>query len=363
VRENEAMLRRSRAQARVDALTGLGNRRALMYALGKQLEAPDGTKMLALFDLNGFKVYNDTFGHLAGDGLLERLGRRLAERVEPDGRAFRLGGDELCAIVPVGDLADVAGRAADVAEALTETGEGFHVTAAHGAVRLTADLEDAAAALRLADQRMYAQKHGGRPSAPRQAAEALKQALAEHDGSLDDHASNVADLAVATAARLGLSPVEVEDVRYASEMHDIGKIAVPDAILAKEGELTEEEWGFIRRHTITGERILHAAPALRHVAALVRASHERWDGEGYPDGLSGSKIPLGARIIAVADAYDAMVSDRPYRKAMSAVEAIAELRRCAGSHFDPAVVDAFVGLLRDAEPPGQGAEAVTAERV
>ncbi len=326
--------------------------------LERSLAAPDGTTMLALFDLNGFKNYNDAFGHLAGDALLERLGRRLAERVEPDGAAYRLGGDELCAIVPVGPLADIVGQAADVAKALAESGEGFDVTAAYGAVRLTPDVSDPSAALRLADQRMYAQKHGGRVSAPRQAAEALKQALAERDGGLDEHATAVADLAVATAQRLGLSPVEIEDVRYASEMHDIGKIAVPDAILSKPGALTDEEWGFIRRHTITGERILQAAPALRHVAALVRSSHERFDGGGYPDGTAGTDIPLGSRIICVADAYDAMVSERPYRRPMSAAEAIAELRACAGTHFDPAVVDAVVGHLRDAEPPGSGGAAL-----
>jgi diguanylate cyclase (GGDEF)-like protein len=358
IRENERLLRLSRQQARLDALTGLGNRRALIPALERALEAPDGRAMLALFDLNGFKAYNDAFGHLAGDALLERLGRRLSERVAPDGAAYRLGGDELCVIVPVGALADIVGQAADVAKALAEKGEGFDVTAAYGAVRLTADVPDPSAALRVADARMYAQKHGGRVSAPRQAAEALKQALAERDGGLDHHANAVADLAVATAERLGLSPVEVEDVRYASEMHDIGKIAVPDAILAKPGALTDEEWGFIRRHTITGERILQAAPALRHVAAIVRASHERCDGSGYPDGVEGADIPLGARIIAVADAYDAMVSDRPYRRAMSPVEAIAELRACAGTHFDPGVVDAVVGHLRDAEPPAGGEAAL-----
>jgi HD-GYP domain-containing protein (c-di-GMP phosphodiesterase class II) len=125
----------------------------------------------------------------------------------------------------------------------------------------------------------------------------------------------------------------------------VGKVAVPDAILNKPASLDEEEWGFMRRHTILGERILSAAPALREVAALVRASHERYDGDGYPDKLVGDEIPMGARIVAVCDAFDAMTSDRPYRSAQTVEMAAAELRRCSGSQFDPVVVDAFCAEL------------------
>ena len=125
----------------------------------------------------------------------------------------------------------------------------------------------------------------------------------------------------------------------------MGKVAIPDAILNKAGRLSDEEWGFMRRHTLIGERIVAAAPALGQVARLVRSSHERWDGDGYPDGTAGEDIPLGARVVAVCDAYDAIVSDRPYRAARSAEEALAELQRCAGTQFDPAVVAAFAAVL------------------
>jgi HD-GYP domain-containing protein (c-di-GMP phosphodiesterase class II) len=147
---------------------------------------------------------------------------------------------------------------------------------------------------------------------------------------------------VATAHALGLGADEVERVRHATELRDIGKVAVPDAILAKPGPLRPEEWEFVRRHPVIGERIIDGAPALHRVGALVRSSHERWDGGGYPDRLAGGDIPLGARIVAVADAFAAMTSRRPYRPARSADEAIAELRACAGSQFDPEVVEAFV---------------------
>jgi HD-GYP domain-containing protein (c-di-GMP phosphodiesterase class II) len=138
---------------------------------------------------------------------------------------------------------------------------------------------------------------------------------------------------------------QVGPLLQAASLHDVGKAAIPDEILLKEGPLDVDEWALMRRHTLIGERILDAAPALARAAKLVRWSHERWDGHGYPDGISGEQIPLGSRIIAVCDAYDAMTSERPYRKAMSALEAMRELQRSAGAQFDPAVVRAVVSAL------------------
>jgi HD-GYP domain-containing protein (c-di-GMP phosphodiesterase class II) len=146
---------------------------------------------------------------------------------------------------------------------------------------------------------------------------------------------------VAVGRELGLDEGELPALRAAGALHDIGKLAIPDAILSKPGPLTEAEWEFVRRHTVIGERILRAAPALAAVGPLVRASHEHFDGAGYPDGAAGEEIPLASRIVAVCDAYDAMTSPRPYRTAMSPEGALAELRACAGSQFDPMVVDAF----------------------
>jgi two-component system cell cycle response regulator len=145
--------------------------------------------------------------------------------------------------------------------------------------------------------------------------------------------------------RLGLITEDLDQVRQAAQLHDIGKVAIPDAILHKPGPLDDEEWAFIRSHTIIGERILDAAPALGRVAALVRSSHERWDGGGYPDKVGGSAIPLGSRIVAVCDAFDAMTSDRSYRQAMRTEDALAELRRCAGTQFDPVVVQTFCAVI------------------
>jgi diguanylate cyclase (GGDEF)-like protein len=339
--ENVAMLRTSRDEALTDALTGLGNRRALARAINELLPLADPERplVLALFDLDGFKQYNDTFGHPAGDTLLVRLGGNLSAFLHGRGRAFRMGGDEFCALFQTsGEPSEpmVHGAAA----ALSEHGDGFSITCSHGAIALPLETTEPVEALRIADQRMYANKHAGRTSAGRQSKDVLLRALAERDPHLGTHAETVA-LAAATAEALGLPPDAVEHVRHASELHDVGKVAIPDAILGKPGPLTAEEWRFVRRHTLIGERIILAAPALARVATLVRSSHERWDGTGYPDALAGEAIPVGARIVAVGDAFAAMIAGRPYRAARTPEEALEELRRAAGTQFDPVVVDAW----------------------
>ena len=327
-RENVGMLRTSRDEALTDALTGLGNRRALARDLARQLpEADDASPfVLVLFDLDGFKHYNDTFGHPAGDALLVRLGANLATYLSGRGRAYRMGGDEFCALFEPGDeVADpiIAGAAT----ALTEHGEGFNVSSSYGAIVLPREAQDATEALRIADQRMYAQKNAGRTSATRQSKDVLVRALTERAPELFTHLEGVAELAEAVARRLGMNDDEAECVRHAAELQDIGKVAIPDAILTKPGPLDPHEWEFIRRHTLIGERIVSAAPALGAVAALVRSSHERWDGTGYPDRLLEQEIPLGARVVCVVDAFDAMISERPYSAAVAPAAALSELRR------------------------------------
>jgi two-component system cell cycle response regulator len=339
LRENAGMLVTSRHEALTDALTGLGNRRALTRDLDRVAGGQRGGAVLALFDLDGFKHYNDSYGHPAGDALLQRLGAKLAAHVAGAGTAYRMGGDEFCVL-----LADGAGpneEAAACAGALSEQGDGFTITCSFGAIAVPGEAQDAGEALRIADQRMYAHKHSGRTSARNQSRDVLLRALAERNPELGEHISGVAELAEAVARGLHLDEEQADHVRHAAALHDVGKVAIPDAILNKPAALDEAEWEFIRRHTIIGERIVAAAPALRQVAALVRSSHERWDGGGYPDALAGEEIPLGARIVSVCDAFDAMVADRPYRSGMDAADALAELERCSGTQFDPDVVTAF----------------------
>ena len=345
-RDYQRILGRSRQEALTDALTGLRNRRSLMLDLEQEL--PMATRAypraLGLFDLDGFKEYNDTFGHIAGDGLLARLGERLADAVRGHGRAYRLGGDEFCVLLEPG-VAGVEPVMAACLSALTERGEGFEVTASHGSVLSPEEVTDATEALQVADRRMYARKGGRRMSPGRQSRDVLLRMLSEREPDLHAHLRGTAELALSVGRELGMEPEALDEVARAAELHDLGKIAIPDEILNKNGPLDESEWAFMRRHTIIGERILLAAPALRPVARLVRASHERYDGSGYPDGLVGEQIPLGARVVAVCDAFDAMLSDRPYREQLDETEALDQLIRCSGRQFDPVVVEAFARVI------------------
>jgi diguanylate cyclase (GGDEF)-like protein len=337
-----------RDQAMTDPLTGLGNRRRLAGDLATAVAdaEPRRPSVLLLFDLDGFKNYNDTFGHLAGDELLTRLGGRLRHAVERlgMGRAYRLGGDEFCAHLEL-DGADLDAVIGGVAAALTEVGADYAIEASLGVVLLPQEADSAPQALRLADERMYANKRGRAGGAGGQAGEVLLRTLRAKQPELTEHSSNVAALATKVARRLGLTGEALDEVVRAAQLHDVGKVGIPDAILNKSSRLSDGEWEFIRDHTIFGERILQGASALRAVAQLVRSSHERWDGSGYPDRLCREQIPLGARIVSVCDAYDAMTTERTYRSAVPPETACHELRRCAGAQFDPEVVEAFLAVL------------------
>ncbi len=333
-------------QAVTDPLTGLGNRRKLDADLADALRdaEADRPSLLLLFDLDGFKDYNDTFGHLAGDALLARLGAKLEAAVGRLGTAYRLGGDEFCAHL------DLQGQDSDAlihraAAALSETGVEFAIHASLGVVLLPHEADSAEHALQIADERMYANKRSRSTAARSQAGEVLLRTMHAKQPDLDEHSSNVAELATRVARRLGQTGETLDYIARAAELHDIGKVGIPDAILNKPSSLTPGEWEFIHQHTILGERILHGAPALRPVARLVRASHERWDGTGYPDGLQGDQIPLGARIVSVCDAYEAMTANRTYRPAIGHDTACHELRTAAGTQFDPTVVDAFLAVI------------------
>jgi diguanylate cyclase (GGDEF)-like protein len=329
-----------------DSLTGLGNRHRLMEDLAARLRHATSERplVLALLDLDGFKIYNDTFGHPAGDALLSRLGRKLEDATKKLGEAYRMGGDEFCVIAETG-AEGINELVAEATVALSEQGDGFSISASAGSVLMPQESADVSKALRIADRRMYLHKSRRRTSASRQSKDVLLRALYERSPELERHLTMVAAMAEAVAHELNLPPEEIEQVIQAAELHDVGKVAIPESILNKTGPLTDDEWSFMKRHTLIGENILSAAPALAGAGTLVRSSHERFDGRGYPDALAGDDIPLGARIIFVCDAFEAMTADRPYRGAMTRRQAIAQLRDHAGGQFDPVIVDAFCRLL------------------
>jgi diguanylate cyclase (GGDEF)-like protein len=345
--------RRMRSELATDPLTRLRNRRALMEDLPRACLRASETQpaYLWLFDLNGFKHYNDSFGHLAGDALLARLGHRLEAAMSAIGAVYRLGGDEFCVLV-TGTPSDPLASFERAREALSERGPAFSVTASAGAVELPRDAREPTAALRLADQHMYRDKAASKSGAAELVTAVLHEALAQRHPELDEHSSDVACDVEVLARSIGLDEEAVEMIIRAGDLHDVGKLGIPDEIITKPGPLNEREWQFMRQHTVMGERIIAAAgPSLERIAPLVRASHERWDGKGYPDGLVGERIPLGARIITICDSFRAMLSARPYKRAMSMQEATAELRRCAGSQFDPELVEIFCKVLAERSAP------------
>jgi diguanylate cyclase (GGDEF)-like protein len=364
LRRTGASLASSEREALVDELTAIPNRRALMGDLTAAVarEPIEGNAhLLVMFDLDGFKAYNDAFGHPAGDALLARLAERLRTFAGDRAEAYRLGGDEFCLLAECSP-GQVEPLVAGATAALAEHGEGFRITASQGSVLIPSEARSREEALRISDTRMYACKSRERASAGSQSRDVLLRAQHERLPELAEHVLDVAGMARAVATELGMDHEQRDEVFRAAELHDTGKMAIPDAILNKPGPLEPEEWRFMREHPQIGERIIAAAPALVPVARLVRSSHERWDGGGYPDGLSGEQIPRGSRVIAVCDAYEAMCSERPYSVAMVPERALEELRQGAGTQFDAEVVAAFervvakdAGAARPAGEPSGGA--------
>lgn len=318
-----------------------------------------------VIDIDGFRRVNLSHGYGAGDGVLRAVAEVITETSRANDLASRLGGDEFAMLLPetgsdgAGVLAQrMLGQLEDLPAGPVR---GIGASIGIAALRPEMGPEQLLGAARSAAER--AQSEGGARAvvyAPRNEAgaddaeisgahgdviAALASALQERDQYTGDHSESVVDVAAKVGESLALDAESITRLRTASLLHDIGKVGVPDHILHKPAPLDANEWEIMRQHPIIGERILRAIPGLGAVAKIVRHEHERWDGKGYPDGISGEEIPVGARIILVCDAYHAMTSDRPYRAAMSHPDAIAEVTRNAGSQFDPNVAEALVGYL------------------
>jgi two-component system, cell cycle response regulator len=341
---------------RNDSVTALPNRRQLRADIEAMATRPGERRMLVMLELEGLQGYVDRFGYPAGDELMRQSARNLVEAIEPlSGVAYRFGTARLAALVPYderrrGEVILVAADSLRDAEADATIGR------CYGEVAIPDEARDPEAAFQLAGQRLEAHRQRQHRSARRQAHAVLMAALSARRPELRDHLRSVAYRAISLARRLGMGPGEIDDVSLAAELQDVGLLAVPEAVLAKEGPLSEAEAAMVHSHTAEGERIIAAAPGLASVAGLVRSSAERYDGSGYPDGLAGEAIPLGSRVIAVVVAYAALTAQRPYRPALSPGEALAELRRCSGTQFDPGVVEALgQDLVEEAAPAGAGA--------
>ncbi|MGB9921138.1 MAG: HD domain-containing phosphohydrolase, partial [Moorellales bacterium] len=331
-----------------DALTGLYNRAFFEEEL-ERLEA-QGLRPAAVLaaDLDGLKLVNDTFGHQAGDELLRTAAEALQASIGETGLVARVGGDEFAALLPGADEAAAARAAQRVLQ------EAERRNAARPRVPLAVSVGYAAAetpavslldAYHKADDLMYREKLLRGTGARSRILKALLAVLEEKDFLTAGHAHRVEEWSLAVGRKMGLSARQLADLALLARMHDLGKTAIPDAVLFKPGPLTAEEREIMKTHCEKGYRIALSSPELAAIADLILKHHERWDGSGYPLGLAGEEIPVECRILAVADAFDAMTSPRPYRRPVPPEEAAAELRRGAGSQFDPAVVDLFLEVV------------------
>jgi diguanylate cyclase (GGDEF)-like protein len=316
---------------------------------------------VALLDVDRFRNLNLEHGYATGDAVLASLGHLIAEQTRMNDLACRMGSDEFAILFGETEAADaleavqrilveledievgaIRGIAVSVGVAGLQPGQRPEVllAAAAAALEQARVAGGSQAVLHAGDQDEKLPELGqGNVIA------ALASALEERDRYTGEHSESVVDLTTRVGDSLAISGEEIEQVRTAALLHDIGKVGVPDEILHKPGKLDGREWEIMRQHPVIGERILRAIPGFGTIARMVRHEHERWDGGGYPDGLAGKAIPVGSRIILACDAYHAMTSDRPYRKAMPHADAMAELTENAGTQFDPDVVQALVGYL------------------
>jgi diguanylate cyclase (GGDEF)-like protein/putative nucleotidyltransferase with HDIG domain len=351
-------------QLRLDVVTGVLSARAFRARLSEEVERAHryGRPLsLSVIGLDDFATHELRHGFKAGDELLVAAALRIGAATRSHDLLGRSGQAEFGLLLPETEAQPMLPTLERLLMEFEVVAEGS--LPAGGASMGVAELERGMSAEGLLAEARTACHHaqlsgGGRavmaaktaeqadhPTPQRDAIEALAVALLERDRYTGEHSEAVIEISSAVARNLGCSPQEVEQVRSAALLHDIGKVAIPDEILHKPGPLTDEEWVLMKEHPVIGERILRVLPGLGTVARIVRHEHERWDGRGYPDGLAAEAIPLGSRIIIAADTYHAITSDRPYRAARAHREAIDELTRCAGTQFDPRVTAALIGHL------------------
>jgi len=332
--------RRELQDARVDPVTGLASSHQLSLDLAASLQ--DGSRsraVLSLYLLDGLKRYNDAYGGACGDALLAWLASELRDAVGDRGTAYRMRGGEF-AVLAQGDARTTAAVRDAAADALTETGEGFVITSSLGEVILTEEAQSVSEALKLADHRAHAHRQATQGEvasrAPKDALDAARAPVPDFD---------IAELAVAVGQQLDVPAALLDDLAAAANLRDVGNMAVPSSALGRPGGLGAEELQFTRLHTLVGERLLATNFGMEEVARLVRSSHERWDGEGYPDALAREAIPLGSRIVSVCSAFEDMTCPGSGRDALESAAALEVLQRAAGSQFDPEVVQAFTDVF------------------
>jgi diguanylate cyclase (GGDEF)-like protein len=375
---NARMHQAIRLAADTDPVTGLLNHRAIHDHLDRELANARLTNTpltVAMLDLDGFKLFNDTYGHPAGDAALQAVARGLAEVCRQGDLVGRYGGDEFLAVLPglaAHEAGAVGARLRDAVAACTlrpRRGQEVPLRISAGLASFPEDGDDRDSLVAYADARLYGSKGRGEVAAlgaeqPAMVAlsgrapgldafsilDGLITAVDRKDRYTRAHSEEVTRLALRVGSAIGLSPDTLRSLRLAGLLHDVGKIGIPDRILKKPGRLSADEIEIMNSHPTLGDAIVASLPGMAQIRSGVRSHHERWDGRGYPDGLAGEAIPLLGRLLAVADCYNAMTTNRPYQAALSPEQALAEIERGAGSQFDPSVAATFLRIMREAAP-------------
>ncbi len=331
-----------------DELTGLYSRTYLEEEL-LRLHAEEQLPLsIVMGDTNGLKLVNDAFGHQVGDDTLQRIGRIIRENCRREDVACRWGGDEFAILFPRTDAAQVERICSRMQEAVDSAArQPVPLSLSLGAATMTSASENPQDRIAEAEERMYRNKMLERESFHSAVLRSLQRMLWEKTYETEEHCLRLQELVTRMGEALELPANELDDLMLLASLHDIGKVAISNGILGKKESLDAEDWRVIRSHPETGARIVESIPHLASIAELILSHHERWDGTGYPHGLAGQDIPRASRILAVVDAYDAMTQERPYRATVTHEEALAELRRNAGTQFDPQMVELFCRIMRD----------------